>query len=53
MFHRTLTALRAAGYEQMGVTWVGDENVASLRQLQKMGAKPLHRLELFRKGVPD
>ena len=51
MLARTLAALRGAGYEQLGVTWIADENPASLRQMEKLGGKPLHHLHLFRKGL--
>ena len=48
---RTLTQLRAARYEQLGITWIADENAASLRMMDKIGARPLHRLHLFRKEL--
>lgn len=48
---RTLIQLRSAGYEQLGITWIADENRASLRMMDKIGAKPLHRLHLFRKPL--
>jgi hypothetical protein len=48
---RTIASLRAAGYEQLGITWISDENGASLRQMDKIGAKPLQRLHLFRKAL--
>lgn len=44
-----LRSMRAAGYERVGGTWIADENRASLRQVEKTGAKPLHRLHLFGK----
>ncbi|WP_299153633.1 GNAT family N-acetyltransferase [uncultured Tateyamaria sp.] len=51
MLSRTLTQLRGAGYEQLGITWIADENQASLRMMSKIGATPLHRLHLFRKDL--
>ena len=51
MLARTITALRQAGYERLGVTWIADENVASLRQMARLGGEPLQRLHLFRKAV--
>jgi hypothetical protein len=48
---RTITALRDARYEQLGVTWIADANAASLRQMERIGATPLHRLHLFRKEI--
>lgn len=48
---RTLTQLRAAGYHKLGITWIADENEASLRMMSKIGAQPLHRLHLFRKDL--
>ena len=51
MLYRVLTNLRAAGYERLGVTWIADINAASLRQMEKLGARRLHGLHLFRKAV--
>jgi GNAT superfamily N-acetyltransferase len=51
MIEQVLTALRAAGYEKLGVTWISDENVPSLRGALRGGAKPTHRLHLFRKSL--
>jgi len=49
MLARTIRRLREAGYEQLGITWIADANKASLRQMEKLGAEPLHHLHLFRK----
>lgn len=51
MLARTIRRLRAAGYRQLGITWIADENAASLRQMDKLGAEPLHQLHLFRKAL--
>jgi hypothetical protein len=51
MLARTVAALRDAGYESLGVTWISDVNAASLRQMERLGARPLQRLHLFRKGL--
>lgn len=51
MLARTVESLRAARYEQLGITWIADGNAASLRQMERLGAKPLHRLHLFRKEI--
>ncbi len=48
---RTITALRRARYEQLGITWIADSNIASLRQMERIGARPLHELHLFRKDI--
>ena len=48
---RTILALRRAGYRELGITWIADENAASLRQMEKLGAQPLHRLHLYRKAL--
>ena len=42
---------RNAGYDRMGITWIADENPASLRQMEKIGARPLQSLHLFRKSL--
>lgn len=51
MLERTIAALRGAGYERLGITWIADANAASLRQMERLGAQPLHHLHLFRKVV--
>ena len=51
MLYRTAQALIEAGYETLGGTWIADINGASLRQAEKVGAKPLHRLKLFSKKL--
>lgn len=51
MLQRTIAALKGAGYERLGITWIADENAASLRQMERLGAQPLHRLHLYRKAV--
>lgn len=43
--------MREAGYEVCGNTWIGDSNKASLRQKEKMGSIPLHRVHLYRKSL--
>ena len=51
MLARVVRAARAAGYTKLGTTWIADVNVASLKQMERIGAKPLHRLHLFRKTL--
>lgn len=51
MLARTVAALKAARYEQLGITWIADGNAASLRQMERLGARPLHQLHLYRKEV--
>lgn len=51
MLAKVIGALRSGGYRSLGLTWIADENAASLRQIAKIGGKPLHRLHLFRKAV--
>ena len=43
--------LRERGYQSLGITWVADENRASLRLVEKMDGKALHRLHLYRKSL--
>ncbi len=40
-----------AGYESMGGTWIADVNKPSLRQAQKLGGKPLHKLCLYKREI--
>jgi hypothetical protein len=51
MLHRVTAALKAAGYRMLGLTWIADVNAASLRQVERLGARPLHRLHLFSKRI--
>jgi GNAT superfamily N-acetyltransferase len=51
MLTRTINELRAAGYQHLGITWIAEVNHASLRQMEKFGAKPLHQLHLFRREL--
>ena len=51
MLHCVTTALKGAGYTHLGLTWIADENKASLRQVEKLGGRPLHRLHLFRRPL--
>lgn len=51
MLARTIAALKTARYERLGITWIADHNTASLRQMERLGARPLHCLHLFRKAL--
>lgn len=51
MMYRTICNLREAGYTSLGVTWIADVNVASIAQMKKIGARQLHRQQLFRRPV--
>lgn len=51
MLFKVATALKAAGYTTLGGTWIADVNGPSLRQAEKAGARPLHRLHLFAKSL--
>ena len=51
MLYRTALALQQAGYRTLGGTWIADINAPSLRQVEKAGARPLHRLHLFTKRL--
>ncbi len=46
-----ITGMQRAGYRELGVSWVSDSNGPSLRQMEKLGAEPRHRLNLFRKEL--
>ncbi|MBO9668099.1 MAG: GNAT family N-acetyltransferase [Bdellovibrio sp.] len=51
MLYETVKALKASGYEKLAFTWIADENIGSIRQTERLGAKPLHRLHLFKKDL--
>ncbi|MFQ6547480.1 N-acetyltransferase family protein [Aestuariibius sp. 2305UL40-4] len=51
MLDHVLRAALKAGYRQAGGTWISEENIASLRQKEKLGARTLQSLHLFRKSL--
>lgn len=51
MLAHILGEIKKAGYETVGGTWIADDNKASIRQTEKSGAKPLHRLHLYSKDL--
>lgn len=51
MLNESTKNLKTAGYERLGITWVGDENKASLRAVEKSGAVKRHRLHLYKKEL--
>lgn len=51
MMQKLCTRAVDAGYERLGCTWVSDENVKSVRQTEKIGAEPLHRVYLYRRAL--
>ncbi len=51
MLYEVLQALKIRGYKSLGITWISDQNKASLRQAEKLGCKQLHNLSLFKKNL--
>ena len=51
LLHKLIGALRRGGYSKLGVSWISESNIASLRQMEKLAAKPLHRLHLYRRSL--
>ena len=51
VLRRVMLAMRDAGYDTCGNTWIADVNGPSLAQKEKAGANPMHRLHLFRKSL--
>ena len=51
MLHRVVGALKKGRYKSCGVTWIADVNKASLRQMERLGARRLHRTHLFSKTM--
>jgi hypothetical protein len=51
MLYRVTTAMKRAGYTSLGLTWIADVNGPSLRQIERLGARPLHRIHLFTKRL--
>ena len=51
MLYKVTSVLKAAGYDELGGTWIADVNGASLRQAEKIGAQSLHELAIFGKRL--
>ena len=51
MLLRMKMALRRHGYRSFGITWIADINRASIRQIERLGGRQLHRLHLFERAV--
>jgi GNAT superfamily N-acetyltransferase len=51
MMVNLLPTMLNAGYRTLGITWVWDETKGSLRLMEHLGARPLHRTHLFRKSL--
>jgi RimJ/RimL family protein N-acetyltransferase len=51
MLYKLIRNLKSRGYKKMGITWIADENKASLRMVEKLGANKLHDLKIFRKDL--
>ena len=51
MLYRTMAALRKRGYRKLGGTWISLENKSSLRQAEKLNARVMHELALYRKAL--
>lgn len=51
MLFKVLTALKVRGYKTLGLTWAADINGPSLRQIERLGAERMHRLNIFQKSL--
>ena len=51
VLRHVILAMKKAGYETLGNTWIADVNEASLAQKEKASAHMLHRTHLYRKAL--
>jgi GNAT superfamily N-acetyltransferase len=51
MLYHVTEALKRKNYETLGITWIADENIGSLKQTERLEAKELQKLHLFKKGL--
>lgn len=51
LMRTVLSGAKSAGYRSLGVSWIADSNTPSLRQVEKLGGTPMHRLHLFSRPV--
>ncbi len=43
--------MKKRGYKKFGITWIADNNIASLRKVEAANAKKLHELRIFEKEL--
>ena len=48
---KVITNLKKKKYKKLGFTWIADVNKSSLRQIEILSGKVLHRLNLFKKKI--
>lgn len=51
MLYKAIKEMKDRGYENMGITWISDDNKAPLAMAKKINARPYHRLYLFGKKI--
>ena len=44
-------ALRRRGYRSLAITWIADQNAASLAQAKALGMEPLHALAMYERAL--
>lgn len=47
----TLKAMKKRGYKKLGITWIADGNIGSLKKMKNLNAKKLHELKIFEKQL--
>lgn len=51
MLNHLIKSLKKKKYKYLGGTWISLENKASLKQAEKLGAKVMHELSLYKKSI--
>lgn len=51
ILYKMMRSLKDAGYERLGITWISDANIGSVKQTQRIGAQKYHNLHLFKKAL--
>ena len=51
LLYKMTVSLKNKGYAKLGFTWIADVNKASLKQVEKLGGRQLHKLKLFKKEL--
>ncbi|MCX6116383.1 MAG: GNAT family N-acetyltransferase [Proteobacteria bacterium] len=51
LLKNTINGLAERGYKSVGVTWIADINQASLKQMDRLGARVLHTTHLYKKTL--
>ena len=51
--YSTLVAMKKRGYKKLGITWIAETNVGSMKKMEDTKASKMHELRIFEKELKD